>query len=432
MIKYSTINPSKLLAFAVYRPKSPESEVGIWQIQYDSLAEIGLTTMRLENITRTYSYSDTTSVHPVINMLNQSIQKITIDTNISKILIAGTDSLNFNGKFSEFVFFDSPVGRLDIYKLHTYLAIKYGVSMKEMDYVLSDSTIIWNYKKNLSYANDIAAIGKDSVLGIDQKQSSGNGGESILKIGAQTIVVSNRQNQFNIKDGDFLIWGANDSEINSLNEDSVSSWERGISKCKWRLQRSGSAFTMPTQIIIDGSKIAEDSIVQLLVNRDSIADFTYSNTVVYNPDSIDTVNNLYYFNNIYWDSDRNGVDFFTLKVIKPAVKIKLAENQAEGNGDSNGSNSDSNNLSSSFSSSDIKTCSIYPNPTTGSFTINLSMLSTTDFSIDIFNINGKQISHFTCGGSLNYSIKSLLRDPGYYNIQVGTKESSQTFKLIVE
>lgn len=83
----------------------------------------------------------------------------------------------YNGYLHEFIFFNRDLTDLEMNKVHTYLAIKYGITLNNQlggtygDYVATNGTIIWDADNNASYHNDVIGIGRDDIEGLNQKQS---------------------------------------------------------------------------------------------------------------------------------------------------------------------------------------------------------------------------------------------------------------------
>lgn len=83
----------------------------------------------------------------------------------------------FNGYLHEFIFFNRDLTNLEMSKVHTYLAIKYGITLNNQlggnngDYTATDGSVIWDADDNANYHNDVIGIGRDDVEGLYQKQS---------------------------------------------------------------------------------------------------------------------------------------------------------------------------------------------------------------------------------------------------------------------
>lgn len=88
-----------------------------------------------------------------------------------------TETSPLNGYVHEYIFFNRDLTLLEMNKVHTYLAVKYGVTLDNTgggtqgDYIATDGTIIWDASVTPGYHNDVIGIGRDDGQGLLQKQS---------------------------------------------------------------------------------------------------------------------------------------------------------------------------------------------------------------------------------------------------------------------
>lgn len=428
-INYKAKKNAKMLVFAVYKPLTQQQEKGIWSLGLDSNIQVKLTTQRLKNVYKFIKYNDSTSVVPTINLLSQNWRNKHIDTTFSSLIVGGTDSLSYTGKFAEFILYDTTLTGNDIYKVHTYLGIKYGVSICDMNYVNSKDSTLWGYKGNLQYKNDIAGIGKDSLLQINQKQSAGNGGESPLKIAAGRLQINNDTNKSQIAEGDFLIWGHNDEFLSDINADSTAPNQiTFMTKCTWLMKASGqSSNQIPTQVVLNTADLYNVSDVRLVINRYGTKNFTTDSCYMAAPDSVDSTGN-FYFNNILWDIDGSGSDIFSFKIRKSGPQNRSLEDSIANANSSAGQN----NNGAGNSGSAILDYSMFPNPTTKDYTIYVKISDENPITVCITDGNGKVINCTDRSGSLNYTLTGYLYEKGCYLVTVTTTTESKSYKLIVQ
>lgn len=95
----------------------------------------------------------------------------------------------FEGYISEVMIYSKALSSPEIRKIYSYLAIKYGLSLENSaggidgDYVASDgTTIFWDASGNSDYHNNITAIAKDEVTGLNQIKSKSSNSTGILTI----------------------------------------------------------------------------------------------------------------------------------------------------------------------------------------------------------------------------------------------------------
>lgn len=415
-VDYTAKRKSPMIAFAVFKPTNTAEEAGIWALRLDSAGQIKLTSQKLGFFGRDNLYIDSTSTEPVLNLLKMSWKGKDIDTNVSRLYLAGTDSLDFRGKFAEFMFFDSTLKQKEMLRIHTYLAIKYGINIREFNYVNSTDSVLWDYETDSLYSNNIAGIGKDSLLLIDQKQSCGRGGEANLSIAVATHYETNKLNQATINEMDYLIWGDNGKMLNTFSSGD------SLSQCIWLMKRSGAtAGNISTQLILHAPEITDAWTVNLVISRETDFAFPLNMVEITFADSVDTLGN-YYFSSINWDIDNSGSDAFTFQLTDTATVLMRSQTAQ-----TNSSSDDENNQPASISSIDV-----YPNPTSGEYSIDVKLTQTGKVLVSIQDEGGKIVSRTQYDGSSNYSIKGTMTTKGCYLIKAETGSETKTTKLIVQ
>ena len=213
----------------------------------------------------------------------------------------------------KFMLFDTSLTQLELAKMHTYFGIKYGVGINNFNYVNSSDNIIWDYEKNEEYSNNIAGIGKDSLLKINQKQSSGEGGESILTIWVGELAEFNKDNPSEINELDYLIWGDNNKDFNNfIISNNDDEYITNLSERKWLMECSGSTVReINTNLSVYAPDIDDSLTLALVINSEANIDFPYATSRIIYPDSVG--DGVYYYYNVRWDIDSSGSDIFTFK-----------------------------------------------------------------------------------------------------------------------
>lgn len=83
----------------------------------------------------------------------------------------------YDGFISELIFYNRDLTPAEMARVHTYLAVKYGVTLQNTgggtqgDYVSTNSTVVWDASLNPAYHNDVIGIARDDAEGLLQKQS---------------------------------------------------------------------------------------------------------------------------------------------------------------------------------------------------------------------------------------------------------------------
>ncbi|HPM30989.1 MAG TPA: hypothetical protein PLJ60_11705 [Chryseolinea sp.] len=159
-----------------------------------------------------------------------------------------TLNFEFNGFIPELLVYDRVLKREELSRVHSYFAIKYGITI-EMDYFDSSGDTIWNYNKNKKFHHRIAAIGRDSSGAISQPVSTTTYEDFYLekhsyyynanKIFRSVTIGFDFLEYKKVNDKTFLFWGDNDlafqkKPIKSLYKTNFD--EVWISQRKWMIQ----------------------------------------------------------------------------------------------------------------------------------------------------------------------------------------------------
>jgi len=104
----------------------------------------------------------------------------TLNTSFTSPLTIG-DNVSFSVpstiEYAELIVFDKTLTALELNKVESYLAIKYGITIdntgggNQGDYKATNGVIIWDASVSPSYHNDVIGIGRDDVEVLTQKQS---------------------------------------------------------------------------------------------------------------------------------------------------------------------------------------------------------------------------------------------------------------------
>ncbi|WP_185155618.1 DUF11 domain-containing protein [Rudanella paleaurantiibacter] len=173
--------------------------------------------------TWTDGYKDT----PGWSFINESAALASIvQTHLFKNLSVGADfgsagTEPWEGPINEIIIYGSNLSDNEAQRVNTYLAIKNGVTLGQgngivnrngsnVDYLATNSAVIWNATANSAYSYDIAGIGLDNFEGLNQKQSRSVNVGFQPAIGLGAVAESNEANP-NVfpADKSYLIWGSN-------------------------------------------------------------------------------------------------------------------------------------------------------------------------------------------------------------------------------
>lgn len=397
--------------FTVFQAADSSYHAGVWQVQTDSTKQMHLSTHELKTDNMLYPYDSISSVNALINMTRLTWKDGSADTTIRFMSILGTDSLPYKGIIAEFILFDKGLTPVENAWVHTYLGIKYGITLTHVNYLSSAKTTLWDLKADSNYSNEIAGIGADSLLGLHQKQGCGNAGYAELTMSLGEVQIINSLNSSEIADQHFLLWGHNGAEF-IIDQDSLADPDlvQFLSYRKWKIRSAGDTIqSVPTHLVVNTTSLTDTGVVVLVVNPNDTAQFTYNDCLFLMPDSMDA-NGLAYYNGITWDADSSGSDLFAFLVFEQFSGRTTIQNDSE-----------LNNSSESII--------LFPNPSNGEFHLQIQSEEQADIELTIYNAIGKLITK----EKIPYSpiLTRSLEQAGAYFVEVSCGQLHQVFPVII-
>lgn len=360
----------------VYKPVV-EAETAVWRLDFDSGLVRGLTTEHIISDNVTIRYTDTTTLTPIINTLRQTAPDSTAPY-VS--LTLGGDTLSGSVKVAEILYFDRRLNNKMLRRVQSALAIRYGITLGPVNYVDGEGDVVWRYADSGLYHHRVTGIGRDSTYSLHQMQSRSELPGAILTV---------RTERFS--EGDYFVCGDDDAPLSFNTEGDMEILNRS-----WRLNctdidNNEFHLTFDTRSFAG----ANDSLVLL------------ADGIVYHPDSI-TVNDVTY-NFVMFPSD---TCVFTLA--KGSVFWQSVKSNGRGNSHGNAS---------------VKSY-VYPNPTTGNYTIEVSGADWVQVSI--YNVQGVLMASYSDSEQAQYFFNGTLPSGNSYYATVTTENGTQTMKLIVK
>jgi hypothetical protein len=119
----------------------------------------------------------------------------------------------FLGNLQELIVFagdaGTPMNGVEVAKINSYLAIKYGVTLDAGNYVNSSGEAVWNRAQNIGYSTSVFGLARDSQTKLYQKQSHSSEAQSTLTAWVGTLAALNRDNAATLPDGAYLMFSSN-------------------------------------------------------------------------------------------------------------------------------------------------------------------------------------------------------------------------------
>ena len=473
----------------VYETYDSTAENALWQLRIDSAKRVGQTTRRILNDNGQIIYDSINRMKPVINYLAQSWRNNgfrdarpcvsamngqnggDVTTNVPTWTIGMADSLPLNGKIAEAVYFDHRISDTAVIQWISYLAVKYGITLAQTNYLDSRKNVIWDYSAYPDYSASIAGIARDDSTGLYQKQTYLADGQIIMGIGS--LANTNEENSSIIADGDFLIMGMQTFDNEENAGDSIPLLLEGVAEGRgsdgtapWpistlytqdgytyevigrsMMQVTGDVMTYNTFLWLDTNAVQDTVVPVLLIDRSGSGDFLAWEIDMVWPIINDSLG-YYIYDNIYWDTDLNGRDAFCFAVnlsdeattprMATANPIPLLlEGVAEGRGSDadvtakpylNEEKRSLQQMPEDYASS---TYQLFPNPNHGKFTVEIAYPMEQDVTVTVYASDGKKVMVMTGKGQSNYRFEGQMETSGHYLISIISPNERKQLKMVV-
>ncbi|AXY73485.1 T9SS C-terminal target domain-containing protein [Paraflavitalea soli] len=218
-----------------------------------------------------------------------------------------TADIAFDGPINEVAVFNRALSATELRQVHSYMALKYGITMAG-DYIATDgTTTYWTAANNTGYLNNITGIGRDDNTALYQKQSrsvntAANG--NMVVIGVGEIAATNKDNTGTFADDlSYLVWGDNGltgtqaTEYPALLDPGACSKITRLQR-EWKVQETGDAGDVQLQLYLTGlvPTSTSKSDIKLLIDDDG--DFGNGGTTVADASAYDEATQVVRFDNI--------------------------------------------------------------------------------------------------------------------------------------
>lgn len=316
--------------FIVYKLKATDKEQFIWNSTANNKTISIATTDRLANLDtykyKTYSNSVEKNkanihfYHHNKSNLKTGDYSISIGKNTKEQLPPQV----FKGYISEIIVYNRVLSSLDSQKVASYLAIKYGITLSQLDtknYVNSSGAVIWEYEKHKKFSDNITAIGKDLNQDLVQQKSSNMANENLvaMKFRAIDSVATNY----------FTFWSDNNKPL--LLKKQEEGFPNGISR-KWILNYENNSKSGMDWIFdlsqLEG-KANEQDYYWLAIDPTGKGEFN-THSVQYVMLSKAAVKESFTLENYNWNTTDNSQVAYTIQ-IAPEMFAQVAITQPECN-----------------------------------------------------------------------------------------------------
>ena len=427
----------------VYETYDTASENALWQVRLDTTRRIGQTTQRILNDNGQITYDTANRLNPVINYLAQSWR--TPEVCAPTLTLCTADSLPLYGRIAEAMYFDHRISDTAVIQWISYLAVKYGVTLAQTDYLDSRRSVMWDYTNYPNYCTSIAGLGRDDSVGLYQKQTYYADGQIVF--GINQLAQTNEENASAIADGDFIVFGM-DGVLPAVSEIYTQSGETYEVIGHSMVQVTGNAHIYGTFILLD-TAVVQDSIAPvLLIDRSGTGEFPAGETDHVQSTGLDSLGH-YIYNNVHWDIDQSGRDFFCFAVTMPdttgtpkALAVNGGNNgTTQDNVHANTSGIEANDyspLQSTENGTILKDASsqypqyrLSPNPNHGNFTVEIEYPEAQDVTVTVYDSDGRLLLTMSGKGQYAYRFENTVPTAGHYLIDITSLSEHKTLKMVV-
>lgn len=221
--------------FIVYHQKSNESEEFLWHLSEKQTPKITATNQRLADLGlkkyRAYPSSQAEAKVKIhyyqhYKPLEEEGQMYHWDLGKG---VAGLPAGVFSGAIAEVIFYDRVLSLVEMQQVASYLAVKYGVSLNQLEYknyYNSQGKVIWDYKEHKNFNQNITALGRDDKGNLLQPKSQNSNSEKLVAMALQPLESSEIPNDY------FVFWSDNGGGLQFKKQ--AEGQPNGIGR-KWRL-----------------------------------------------------------------------------------------------------------------------------------------------------------------------------------------------------
>ena len=426
----------------VYQTDTSETdEMPLWSFQTDSAHTLALTTRRIVNVQSTILYNDADERGAVINILTQLWRRRSMADTLHCIGSVGfNDTSAFTGMVSEIVVLPCGENFSDtaLKQWSSYLAVKYGVTLKETSYLSSDGTVTWPLDSLWQFSGSVIGIGRDDRFGLYQRQS--RTADGLLTLALDSITANNTLHSSELADREFLMMGSTatafstSSELYLEDDQMLTRYGDGVVKVTGNSIRERS-----TVIKVDASKWT-DSLhnYALLIDRSGAGEYRFERMEVVLPSEIDTANKSLTFNGINWDTDESGYDFFCFAALKISDLLQIGERGAvsENGGANNyfpmGNNIFFHNIEDRKGVLTTGQYSLYPNPNSGHFVLEAQYPEETPLTVCVYSADGKMVHTYQRSSNITHRVEGSISSKGQYLIEIVSNAERNLIKMIVQ
>jgi hypothetical protein len=184
----------------------------------------------------------------------------------------------------------------DLQKIHSYLAVKYGIMLTEGNYVATNGTVVWDRTANTGYNNHVFGIARDDASGLYQKQSQSITSSLLTAFVGNNMATLNSGNTGGqLPNGVYVLFGTNNGDVNTVvslpnilvpGSSLTVNYRKGMvykaqltgaAKQKIKLKLGTDRMVLPEYLLISGNDQFSTGSTQLIPVTNSIVEVEVTN-----------------------------------------------------------------------------------------------------------------------------------------------------------
>lgn len=310
----------------------------------------------------------------------------------------------------ELIFTPKRVSYAFLNRVHSYLSIKYGISLEKGKYYDSSGKVLWETGAHKNFKYRPTGIGRDDENELYQKQST-NQADLFLTIGKNDIKRTNNDNNAVLDNKNFVIWSDDNKAMTTLTDGNYNVLQRN-----WEINFIGN--TIPK----NGYKVRIDKNI---INPQA-ASFDYWIFLKHQDGTITKIqgneeNNFVMFNNINFKTNDKNSGVFTF-----ATSSRNSEEKSDKRKES------SFEYNQEDLSLDLSKIVLYPNPVKKGQNFTIQFPPMENLSVSIYDGAGRLLALDNVDRKSNHYVNHLSIQSVYIINLSQNGKIIKTFKLIVD
>lgn len=318
----------------LYQAQDSFAEQIIWRISDLGNVDLVLSTDRLGDVGRGRYFTNPAQneLHPILHTYVQhdrsKVAVIHAQWHIGHV--GDKENLPlapFQGALAELLVFDRVLSATELKRIHSHLAIQYGISLPFTDYLDSSEELIWEFEENRAFPYRITGIMHDPLSGLHQKRSRTQmSADKLFELSVGPWTATNAANEQSLTAGASLVWSDNGERLRFLSADSETA-SAPLLERRWSMTVRSGGEEVATSIRLHTRNLEKlvrtDQAVWLAVDQSGSGNFSYADTEYY-PVS-ESQGELLLFEDVHWDQDHSGSDIFTFVLGEPMIPVVAIE-----------------------------------------------------------------------------------------------------------